>query len=105
MTIHPFVFAAPFNTKTAMNSGPGSTMLQLSDEATAAVWVPLSVFASANREYFDWQTRLGSFHMPCYYFQHHKIWGLTLRMIESLIKAGHLARLQSVQELRWTSDC
>ena len=62
-----------------------TTHLTLSHEVAAALWIPLSVFRPANRQHFIWRTRLGKFRMACYHYQHYKIWGLSLKMIENLI--------------------
>jgi len=96
MAIHPFIFAcseAPSPayantsaTRTRHDILQRPASLALSHEVTDAVWVPLSLFTPANRQFFCWRTKFGDLRMPCFYYQHYKVWGLTLRMIENLMK-------------------
>lgn len=75
MVIIPFIFAA--------DSVPPLTTNR---EVAKAVWVPASFLADhRNRELMDYQRAGLSLELPCYRFQSHLIWGLTLSMVDELL--------------------
>lgn len=64
---------------------------QMNHEATETFWCPLNFLANHNnREEMDW--KLGKtplqvpIKLPCYFYQERKIWGLTLLMLDELVK-------------------
>ncbi len=60
--------------------------LQLNHEVAEVIWVPLSFFADLrNRDSMVWQHKGVSMNLPCYIYQGHRIWGLTLRMLDELV--------------------
>lgn len=75
MVINPFVFA----TKTVPSLTPNH-------EVSAVVWVPASFLADhRNRESMEYQRAGLSLELPCYRYQDHLIWGLTLGMVDELL--------------------
>ena len=72
MVISPYVFA--------VDSLPALTF---NDEVADALWVPLRFFADrANRGSIEWRhLRLG-----CYTWRGHQIWGLSLAMIDEMMR-------------------
>ena len=66
----------------------GSPALSPNPEVQEALWVPLAFFRERrNRERFVWTGRGVPLVMPCYRYQDHLIWGLTLRMLDELLDA------------------
>jgi 8-oxo-dGTP pyrophosphatase MutT (NUDIX family) len=75
MVITPFVFTA--------DSVPPLTP---NYEVAAAVWVPASFLVDhRNRESMEYQRAGLSLELPCYRYQDHLIWGLTLGMVDELL--------------------
>jgi 8-oxo-dGTP pyrophosphatase MutT (NUDIX family) len=75
MVITPFIFA--------VESVP---VLTPNHEVAAAVWVPASFLADhRNRESMEYQRAGLSLELPCYRYQDHLIWGLTLGMVDELL--------------------
>ena len=75
MVITPFVFAA--------DSVPPLTP---NHEVEAVVWVPASFLADhRHRESMEYQRAGLSLELPCYRYQDHLIWGLTLGMVDELL--------------------
>jgi 8-oxo-dGTP pyrophosphatase MutT (NUDIX family) len=75
MVINPYVFAA----ETVPSMMPNH-------EVAAIVWVPASFLADhRNRESMDYQRGGLSFELPCYRYQDHLIWGLTLGMVDEIL--------------------
>ena len=75
MVITPFIFAA--------DSVPPLTP---NHEVEAVVWVPASFLADhRNRESMEYQRAGLSLELPCYRYQDHLIWGLTLGMVDELL--------------------
>ena len=65
----------------------GDTPLHFSHEVADALWIPLGFFThTENRDSIHWKRRFISLDMPCYYFNGRPVWGLTLLMIEDLLK-------------------
>ena len=75
MVITPFVFT--------LDSVPP---LEPNHEVEAVVWVPANFLADhRNRESMDYQRAGLSLELPCYRYQEHLIWGLTLGMVDELL--------------------
>jgi 8-oxo-dGTP pyrophosphatase MutT (NUDIX family) len=75
MVILPFVFA--------LHHTP---VLQLSSEVQEVVWVPLAFLAEpGNRSSLVWHHGGAAVTLPCYRYQGHTIWGLTLRMVDEIL--------------------
>lgn len=56
-------------------------------EVEGAVWIPLGFFADKNvRGKMDWKLGRLNFKLPCYWFQGKRIWGLSLRIIDELVR-------------------
>ena len=61
---------------------------QLNHEVAAVVWVPLRFLADrSNRAQMDWQRKNKPLKLPYYTFQERRIWGLSLHMLDELMKA------------------
>lgn len=62
-------------------------ILQPNQEVADALWIPLDLFLNpANRQNMTW-TRAGvTMHLPCYFYQDKRIWGLSLLMIDELVQ-------------------
>ena len=55
-------------------------------EVASVVWVPLSFLANpANRQTMTWQRGKVTLTLPCYWYEGHRIWGLTLKMLDELV--------------------
>lgn len=70
---------------------PADTEFETNHEAEETFWCPLDFLADPNnRDEMEW--KLGKqplqvpVKLPCYYFEGRKIWGLTLLMLDELIK-------------------
>jgi len=75
MVITPFVFAVA--------SAP---TLVPNHEVAAVVWVPLEFITDhSNRETMPYRRGGLSMELPCYRYQGHLIWGLTLGMVDELL--------------------
>lgn len=75
MVITPFVFA--------LDSVPE---LVTNHEVEAVVWVPVDFLADhGNRETMPYRREGLSLELPCYRYQEHLIWGLTLGMVDNLL--------------------
>ena len=75
MVITPFVFA--------LEGSPG---LVPNHEVAEVVWVPVDFIADhSNRETMPYRRAGLSFELPCYHYQDHLIWGLTLGMVDELL--------------------
>lgn len=80
MIVTPYAFRVPADSEFAMNH-----------EATETFWCPLSFLAAPdNRDEMEW--KLGKqplqvpIKLPCYHFEGRRIWGLTLLMLDELVK-------------------
>ena len=63
-----------------------SPQLELSHEVEEIVWVPLEFLADrSNRSSMWWQRSHERVLLPCYRFEGHLIWGLTLLMLDELL--------------------
>jgi 8-oxo-dGTP pyrophosphatase MutT (NUDIX family) len=75
MVITPFVFS--------IDSLPS---LETNYEVETVVWVPAGFLADhRNRESMEYQRAGLSLELPCYRYQDHLIWGLTLGMVDELL--------------------
>ena len=75
MVINPYVFSLDTVPPLAPNH-----------EVEAVVWVPASFLADhRNRESMEYQRAGLSLELPCYRYQEHLIWGLTLGMVDELL--------------------
>lgn len=75
MVIDPFVFAVGEIPPLVPNH-----------EVEAVVWVPASFLTDhRNRESMEYQRAGLSLELPCYRYQDHLIWGLTLGMVDELL--------------------
>lgn len=76
MVVTPFVFTV--NQDLSFDSN---------HEVAELLWVPLSYIANvAHREKMTWQTGKVSLNLPCYFYNGRRIWGLSLSMLDELIK-------------------
>lgn len=75
---------------------PADSEFQMNHEATETFWCPISFLADqANRDEMEW--KLGKkplevpITLPCYFYEGRRIWGLTLLMLDELVKLhnGH----------------
>jgi 8-oxo-dGTP pyrophosphatase MutT (NUDIX family) len=75
MVITPFVFV--------LASAP---RLETNYEVEKVVWVPATFLADyGNRESMEYQRAGLSLELPCYRYEDHLIWGLTLGMVDELM--------------------
>jgi len=78
MVISPFVFELPTTPK-----------LRTNYEVETVVWVPVSFLADhGNREMMPYERYGMSLELPCYRYNGHLIWGLTLGMADDLLQLG-----------------
>lgn len=60
---------------------------QLNHEAESTLWVPLSFLADrGNRRIMRWKAAGMTWKLSCYFYQEHRIWGLTLLMLRELLR-------------------
>jgi 8-oxo-dGTP pyrophosphatase MutT (NUDIX family) len=83
MIVVPFVFGL---------SGTPDLVLRR-DEVEEAVWVPLEfLLARENRQVFEKDIAGVRMKLPCYRYEGRVIWGLTLRMLDELMRVVALER-------------
>lgn len=88
MVVSPWIYLCP----------PGATP-GTSAEVDEVVTIPLSFFADpANRHERTWRLGRVPLAVPCYDWEGHVVWGLTLAMIDELVAVGYGRRLPST----WT---
>lgn len=76
MVITPYVFA--------LDQTPS---LKLNHEVADTLWVPLDFLADPdNRQRMSWQYRGMHLDLPCYFYQQRRIWGLSLMMLDELLR-------------------
>lgn len=79
MVVEPFVYAL----------GGRPPALVLNHEVAEALWVPLPFLADpGNRSTHVWRTADAAVPYPCYRFEGRVIWGLTLRMVDDLLRVA-----------------
>lgn len=62
-------------------------ILNPNHEVAEVVWVPLSFLADkANRQTMEWKMKKIKLNLPCYFFQQRRIWGLSLSMLDELVR-------------------
>ncbi len=65
-------------------------------EVQEAVWVPLAFLADrGNRRSMTWVRSSVPLPMPCYHFGDRVIWGLTLRIVDELLRLSSTWRLNA----------
>jgi len=75
MVITPFVFAVATVPRLVPNH-----------EVAAVVWVPIDFITDrSNRETMPYRRGGLSMELPCYRYQGHLIWGMTLGMVDELL--------------------
>jgi len=77
MIVSPYIFSVQNKPKLFTNH-----------EVADTVWVPLSFFtALENRGVYEMEYQDRKIEMPCYRYQGNVIWGLTLSMIDEILRA------------------
>lgn len=86
------VFISPFSRRKPMVITPyvfeivELPELNLNHEVDRIVWVPISFVADPqNRQTMQWQRQGKDVTLPCYWWQQHRIWGLSLGMLDELL--------------------
>ena len=81
MVVTPYVLALESKSSAA-------TELSLSHhEVEEVVWVPLDFLGdTANRQRMTYRRQKQLLDMPCYYFEERRIWGMSLMMLDELVK-------------------
>ena len=75
MVVSPYVFKTE-----------GVLDFDLNHEVAEVVWVPLQFLANKeNRETMPWTAKGIKLQLPCYFYKGHRIWGLTLKMLDELV--------------------
>lgn len=75
LTVTPYVFSIE-----------GDPELVPNHEVQEVLWVPLAFFLDpANRSSLTWTRRGVPLPFPCYRYHGHVVWGLTLRILETLL--------------------
>ncbi|MFT5484506.1 MAG: 8-oxo-dGTP pyrophosphatase MutT (NUDIX family) [Halieaceae bacterium] len=70
--------------------------LVLNYEVADTVWIPIPYFQnSANREEMQWTHGKVSMTLPCYLYRDYRVWGLSLMMLDELLKV-----MPAVESLR-----
>ena len=76
LVIEPFVFVLH-----------GDPVLHLGEEVQRVVWVPLQFLRDRRNRGYMWYWRaLVPVRLPCYRYQGHLIWGLTLRILDEIVE-------------------
>ncbi len=76
MVVTPYVFAVEPQAK-----------FTLSHEAKEIISIPLAFLAQpGNRKTMRWRRRLVNLRLPCYHYQGARVWGLTLKMLDELLR-------------------
>ncbi len=75
MVVSPYVFKIE-----------GDPIFKLNHEVAKVIWVPLAFLSSkGNRESMSWTAKGINLQLPCYFYLGHRIWGLTLKMLDELV--------------------
>ncbi|MCP5162854.1 MAG: CoA pyrophosphatase [Hahellaceae bacterium] len=75
MVVSPYIFSVE-----------GEPEFSLNHEVDRVVWLPLSFLANRdNRESMRWERKGVGMTLPCYFYEGHRIWGLTLKMLDELV--------------------
>ncbi len=76
MIVSPYVFR--------LETDPEFT---LNYEVADTVWIPVSHFQMPeNREQMQWNKRGVKIDLPCYFYEGYRVWGLSLLMIDELMR-------------------
>ena len=76
LVIEPFLFSIR-----------GDPHLRLGDEVQSVVWVPLGHIRDRTNRRSMWYWRaVVPVRLPCYHYQGHLIWGLTLRILDEIVQ-------------------
>lgn len=64
----------------------GDPSFTINHEVDQVIWLPVSFLADKrNRESMVWEKKGMSVQLPCYFYGEHRIWGLTLKMLDELV--------------------
>lgn len=64
----------------------GDPEFNINHEVDQVIWLPVSFLADkGNREIMHWKQKGVSIKLPCYFYGEHRIWGLTLKMLDELV--------------------
>lgn len=64
----------------------GDPRFTINHEVDQVIWLPVSFLADRrNRETMVWERKGMSIKLPCYFYGEHRIWGLTLKMLDELV--------------------
>ncbi|MFD2230897.1 NUDIX hydrolase [Alkalimarinus sediminis] len=64
----------------------GDPRFTINHEVDQVIWLPVSFLADKrNRETMVWEKKGMSVKLPCYFYGEHRIWGLTLKMLDELV--------------------
>jgi len=64
----------------------GDPLFTINHEVDQVIWLPVSFLADKrNRETMVWERKGMSIKLPCYFYGEHRIWGLTLKMLDELV--------------------
>ncbi len=64
----------------------GDPRFTINHEVDQVIWLPVSFLADKrNRETMVWERKGMSIKLPCYFYGEHRIWGLTLKMLDELV--------------------
>lgn len=65
----------------------GEPQFLANHEVAKVVWIPLRFLAdTSNRQAMHWKSHGLSMHLPCYVFDSKRVWGLSLSMIDELLR-------------------
>jgi 8-oxo-dGTP pyrophosphatase MutT (NUDIX family) len=82
LVIEPFVFEVE-----------GHPVLRLGDEVQSVVWVPLLFLDDRGNRRSMWYWRaVVPVRLPCYRYQGHLLWGLTLRILDEIVQLSGTSR-------------
>jgi 8-oxo-dGTP pyrophosphatase MutT (NUDIX family) len=78
LVIRPFVFALP--------ADPPPELSLRGDEVLEVLWIPADFLQDrANRGVLPWRVAGVPIELPCYRWEGHVLWGLTLKMVDELL--------------------
>ena len=64
----------------------GDPAFTINHEVDQVIWLPVAFLADrSNRETMIWEKKGVSLKLPCYFYGEHRIWGLTLKMLDELV--------------------
>lgn len=80
MVVSPFVYRYPEN----------AGAFTLNHEVENTVWIPLAFLAAKkNRSKMNWKMGRIKIPVPCYDYQQYRVWGLTLLMLDELLRSAN----------------